>query len=293
MTEYKVQLDTYSGPLDLLLYLIRRDEIDVADIPIARVTQQYLEYMDLLKELNVDLAGEFLIMAATLMEIKSRMMLPAPPQTDDEEMEDPRLELVRQLMEYKRFKEAAMTLGEQAHERARRFGRPGEGPRLEERQAPESGLTEVGLWALVEAFSRVMKQTGRAGPHVVTYDDTPMEIWMERLVARVQQESPIPFLRLFAPDAGRAALIGMFLALLELILLQRVRADQEEAFGEIRIVYLGEGIQPGQPSTEIPDAARSQERAPDAPGHEEPAAASADEGTSDDTALDPKTTQND
>src|SRR5512137_203398 len=121
MQDYRVQLDIYQGPLDLLLYLIRRDEVDIYDIPIARITGQFVQYVELLREIDPNVVGDFLVMAATLMEIKSRMLLPRPPAEEgEEELVDPRLDLVRQLLEYKRFKDAAGRLAEAAEERAMR-----------------------------------------------------------------------------------------------------------------------------------------------------------------------------
>jgi segregation and condensation protein A len=124
--QYKVELDAFTGPLDLLLYLVRHEEVDIARIPISRIADEYLRYVSLMQKLNIELAGDFLVMAATLMEIKSRTLLPTPPLEDDEEWEDPCQELVLQLMEYRRFKEAAEALTEKAEERDKRFARPGE-----------------------------------------------------------------------------------------------------------------------------------------------------------------------
>ena len=144
MTDYRVALDIYNGPLDLLLFLIRRDEIDIYDIPIARITQQYLHYVDLLNQLDPEIVSEFLVLAATLMEIKSRMLLPHPPQEQmDEEIVDPRLELVRQLLEYKTYKDAARSLEEAAAERALRHERR---PTLPEGDTDEIAIEKVPVY---------------------------------------------------------------------------------------------------------------------------------------------------
>jgi len=125
-TEYKIDLDTYNGPLDLLLYLIRREEVDIYDIPITKITDQYMAYLNELQSIDIGLAGDFLVMASTLMYVKSQTLLPRSEETDEEEMEDPRRELVKQLLEYKRYKEASSTMTQMSEERSQRFSRPEE-----------------------------------------------------------------------------------------------------------------------------------------------------------------------
>lgn len=234
--DYRVQLDIYNGPLDLLLYLIRRDELDVYDIPIARVTEQYCQYVSLLEQIDPEAVGEFLVMASTLMEIKSRMLLPrTEAAADEEEIADPRLELVRQLLEYKRFKDAAGRLADHADERAGRAGRPPLGP-----LRPDPGqvdLEEVQVWDLLAAFSRMMTQTGRTAAHEVTYDDTPIALHAADIIDQLQQTSPLMFAAIFA-GRTKSECIGLFLALLELIRQRRIRAEQPERFGPIEIVLL-------------------------------------------------------
>ena len=257
-SDYKIDLDDYSGPLDLLLYLIRREEVDVYDIPVARITKQYLAYLDVISDLNINVAGEFVVMAATLMEIKSRMMAPQPELgPDEEEPEDPRLELVRQLMEYKRFKEASLELSERADRRAERFGRAGE--RVDGGVGPVSPLPEdMTLWALLDAFARILEQTGKRAPHRIVLDDVPQEEIIERLEARVRASARISFLDAFEGETSRAILVGMFLALLELVKRQVVRVEQEEAFGEIWLTYVPEEERPKdeqEPRTEAPSDA--------------------------------------
>jgi len=234
--EFKVALDTFSGPLDLLLYLVRREEVDIFDIPIARITEEYLRYLDLMSEMNVEMAGEFLVMAATLMEIKSRMMAPQPePLEEDQEPEDPRLELVRRLMEYRRFKEAAVELARRAEERAERFGRPGE--RVQEEHAP-AAAPGVTIWALLDAFSRVLEQTGARGPHRVVLEEIPQERLERELEERVRGAGRMTFMEVFRGRTSRALLIGLFLALLELARRGAIRVVQEEPFGEIWVSHV-------------------------------------------------------
>ncbi|HEX2971102.1 MAG TPA: segregation/condensation protein A, partial [Tepidisphaeraceae bacterium] len=186
--EYRVELDIYNGPLDLLLYLIKRDELDIYDIPIARITDQYLGYITLIKDLHekegldINLAGEFLVVAATLMEIKSAMLLPKPPPDPNapdanaaDELTDPRYELVQKLLEYKRFKDAANALERQQAIHQQRFPRvPGQ-REGDNNEPPPVDLEEVQIWDLLAAFTRLMQEVGQRKPryHEVIYDDTP------------------------------------------------------------------------------------------------------------------------
>jgi len=162
MQDYKVQLESYSGPLDLLLYLIRRDEIDVYDIPISRVLEQYLEYVRLLEELDPDTAGEFLVMAATLMEIKSRLLLPKPPPESQEADDwlDPRADLVRQLLAYRSFRDAAEGLNRMAAIRSQRFGRKPPDLADEENQVD---LEDLQIWDLMAVFNKLLAAIGKGG----------------------------------------------------------------------------------------------------------------------------------
>jgi segregation and condensation protein A len=234
--EYKVKLDVFTGPLDLLLYLIKRDEVDIQDIPIARVTDQYLQYMRLLEQLDANAAGEFLVLAATLIELKSRALLPTPPLEAGEEADDPRAVLVRQLLEYKRFKDAARALGHAADERAQRWvRRPADLP--PELQGVE--LEDVEVWDLLEAFGKVMSSIGQGpGRHEVRYDDTPIELWAAEIVAALERDGPTTFQALFAGRQVRLELVGLFLALLELVRAHRLGAEQDRAFGVIYLFLL-------------------------------------------------------
>ncbi len=233
---YRVQLDVFTGPLDLLLYLIRRDELDIQDIPIARLTEQYLDYVKLLEVLDPNTAGDFLVMASTLVELKSRALLPTPPLEAEEDELDPRTVLVRQLLEYKRFKDAAQALGSAAEERQKRFvRRPANLP--EELQGIE--LEEAQVWDLLSAFGRVMSTIGLGpGVHEVTYDDTPFEEYEAVILDRLEYESPIEFQALFADRSSRGEIIGLFLVVLELLRTQRLRAEQDRLHGTIYLFRL-------------------------------------------------------
>ena len=233
--DYKVELDTYSGPLDLLLYLIRQSEVDLWNLPIASITEQYLKYMELMTELNINIAGEFIVMAAQLIEIKSRLMTPEPEPMPEEEPDDPRMELVRQLMEYKRFKEAALALNDRAELRSERFARPGERP--DGTVGPVSGAPAgVSLWTLLEAFSKILQQTG--GDHKLVFDPMPQEKIQAELEETVRAAGRLTFAGVFQGQVTRLRLIGTFIALLELVKQQALRVEQEAAFGEIWLTYV-------------------------------------------------------
>lgn len=237
MSEYRVALDVYNGPLDLLLFLIRREEVDIYDIPIARITGQYVQYVDMLQQLDPEVAGEFLVLAATLMEIKSRTLLPRPPvDQDDDEIVDPRLELVRQLLEYKKYKDAARSLEEAAGERALKHPRR---PVLPPRDPKELELENLEIWDLFDAFNRLLEQIGtKQQVHEVTVDDTPLALHADDMVDSLEREGGTQTFEDVFAGRTRAEMIGLFLALLELIRRRRVRASQDHPFGPILIHLL-------------------------------------------------------
>jgi segregation and condensation protein A len=229
--DYLVELDVFRGPLDLLLYLVKRNEVDICDIPIAKITEQFLEYLAVLEIIDVERAGDFLVMAATLMEIKSRFLLPQD-ETGTEEQADPRMELVRKLVEYKKFKEAALHLEARAERQWYRIPRqPVEWPAGP--NPAEQPLRQVELWDLVSAFGRLMRETLALEPQRITVDQTPVHAHMESILARLRQERRLAFSKLFTPPHTRARLVGLFLALLELIKNCRIIAEQPESFAEI------------------------------------------------------------
>jgi segregation and condensation protein A len=243
--DYCVHLDVFTGPLDLLLYLIKRDELDIQDIPVARITEQYLEYVRLLEQVDPNAAGDFLVMASTLVEMKSRALLPSPPIESAEGTEDPRSVLVRQLLEYKRFKDAARALGTAAEDRAARFvRRPADLPP----HLHGIELEEAQVWDLLAAFGKVMTAIGRGpGVHQIRYDELPIEKHAEYIVAFIESEGPTTFASLFDDLLDRATIVGRFLALLELIRRQRVRAEQDRLFGTIYLFLYeevdGDGVE--------------------------------------------------
>jgi segregation and condensation protein A len=235
--DYRVSLDVYNGPLDLLLYLIQREEVDIYDIPIARITEQFVRYVDALKQLDPNLAGEFLVLAATLLEIKTRMLLPSAPSEDGVAVGvelDPRGELVRQLLQYKAFKDAAGDLRQAALERALRFARQVDKEAAEAERSVD--LEEVQVWDLVDAFSKLMESIGRkSGPPEIIYDDTPIELHSADILDLLARQGEMDFERIFEGRSKRSEIIGLFLAILELVRLKKIRATQDRNFGRIAV----------------------------------------------------------
>ncbi len=237
MSDYRVNLDIFAGPLDLLLYLVRKEEVDIYDIPIAKVTKQYVEYVELLKMFDLDLAGDFLVMAATLMEIKSVMLLPRPEleEAAEGEAEDPRAELVRQLLEYKRFKDAANLLEDAAAERKQRFTRSNIIlEHIKPTEEPELDLDQVSIWTLLEAFDTIMRSVGNLGDsykHIT--DDTPIDLYQIELLDRLQREGPMSLQKTFEGKNNKLSMIGLFLGMLELIRNKLIWAEQPDADGPI------------------------------------------------------------
>jgi segregation and condensation protein A len=239
--DYKVDLEVFEGPLDLLLYLIRREEVDIYDIPIEKITAQYMSYLDVMRMLDLNIAGEFLVMAATLMMIKSRMLLPvesrAADEPSDEEWIDPRLDLVRQLVEYKKFKDAAEKLLELETLQGEAFVFGGEEPVFE--KAPQDAgqaLGDIGLFDLLTAFQEVlsrapMEPLGHLDPIRWSVPDK-----MEAIEAMVKSGQRLAFSKLFNPESHRGEVIVMFLALLELLRLRQIVVFQNAAFHEILIL---------------------------------------------------------
>ena len=240
MPDYLVTLESFRGPLDLLLYLVKRNEVDIFDIPIAKIAEQFVEYMNMAQQIDVELAGDFLVMAGTLMEIKSRMLLPHDPAAAQDE-EDPRMELVKQLVEYRKFKDAAALLEGRAEEQTSRLTREA----LDEPLQPGGPrpLRPVELWDLVSAFNRLIREAEALQQQPVIVDDTPQHVYQRQIRRQLEQEGRCTFRELFRPPFNRSRLVGLFLALLEMIRINQLQIEQEERFGEIW-VSLVEGAPP-------------------------------------------------
>jgi len=236
MAGYEVKLERFEGPLDLLLHLIQRDEIDVYDIPIARITQQYLDYIELMRLLDLDVAGEFLVMAATLMRIKAKMLLPTPPPGEEEEI-DPRDELVQRLLEYRQFKEASTTLKSREEHRRMEYERgmvPGD------EEAGPLPLAPATLFHLLDALNRVLARLPARTVMELEGEAYDIEEKIERIHNRVRVAGKLSFETLLGECRSRLEMIVTFLALLELLKLHRIAAVQDVTFGEIELMLPAE-----------------------------------------------------
>jgi len=241
--DFRVDLSMFRGPLDLLLYLVRKHELEIADIPIAEITDQYLQYLAVLEQLDVDAVGDFLAVASMLIEIKSQQALPHCDEVE-EEVDDPRRELVRRLLEYKQYRDAASILEERGRSWQEHYPRLETDLPPERRRADDEPIQEVELWDLVSAFGRIMRESVAAGPSSIVYDDTPIRVFMARILERLQQAGRLGFRALFRREMHKSTLIGIFLAVLELVRHRHVRIEQNALFGEIWILPSQESAAP-------------------------------------------------
>jgi segregation and condensation protein A len=237
LEDYPVRLQNFEGPLDLLLHLIKKNEVDIYDIPIALVTQQYLDYLELMHELNLDVAGEFLVMAATLIHIKSRMLLPRPDPTQEDAEEDPREALVRRLLEHQKFKAAAELLHEREIQRSAQWARPDDRVANLAGDAPEPEI-DVDLFSLMAAFRQVLERARQRPVVVLPPEQISIETRIAQLLIRLSETDACGFEELFGDVESRGGLIVTFLALLEMIRLKLARVFQQGAFGPIRVYKL-------------------------------------------------------
>ncbi len=245
--DYRVELDNYNGPLELLLYLIKKEEVDIHDIPIARITQQYLAHVELIRRIDINLAGDFLVMAATLLEIKSRMLAPRPPAEPGEiagsveDLADPRQQLVQQLLAYKQYKDAADDLRRRSSAEQQRF------PRAVRRVAGKAplDLDDLNLFLLIDSFNAIMASVGHSAfGHEVTLDDTPISLHQADILDRLSREGPVTLQDMFAGRKNRGEMIGLFLAMLELIRLKQLRVEQPVALGPLMLSLAPPGEAP-------------------------------------------------
>ncbi len=244
-SEFRASLETFRGPLDLLLYLIKKEEVDILDIPVSRITEQYILYLQILKDLEPNICGEFLVMAAKLMEIKSRTLLPVEVvEEEDEEYEDPRLELVLQLLEYKRYKERSMVLEEMAERQSQRFRRPeADISSIPGADEPSFDLSRVSVWDLLTAFQRVQMALAMRQPHKVLFEDRPIEEYIDLIEQHIESsdEKQVTFDTLFETCQSRYDAVGYFIAILEMAKSGMILFSQLESFGNIVIRRRPEG----------------------------------------------------
>ena len=229
---YEIKLDIFEGPLDLLLYLIKKNEIDIYNIPIALITDQYLQYMEIMRSLNLDLAGEYLVLASTLIHIKSRLLLPREEKDDFEEEPDPRAELVKQLLEYQSYKEAALCLDSRLLlERdvfKRSYG-------INETDETEDDETELNLFDLVKAFQKLVSRMDKQELLEINGERMSLSDRINEIMERLAQVQPLLFTDIIEEIADRRSVIYTLLAILELMKLRMVKAYQSGPFGVIRI----------------------------------------------------------
>ena len=231
---YPVRLTNFEGPLDLLLHLIKTNEVNIYDIPIALITSQYIDYIDLMRDMNLDMAGEFLVMAATLIHIKSRMLLPRPDPAQEDPEEDPRDVLMRRLLEHQKFKAAAELLHERETLRSAQWTRP-DGPIAEIAGEPPEPEIEVDLFSLISAFRAVVERAKARPKLYLPSEQIPIEDRIEQLMMRLSETEACGFEDLFEDVQTKAGLVVTFLALLEMIRLKLIRVFQSGVVGPIRV----------------------------------------------------------
>lgn len=224
---YDIHLEIFEGPLDLLLYLIKKDDLDIKEIQIAQITNEYLEYMELMKEMNLEVAGEFLVMAATLMQIKAKMLLP-PSVEEEDEGPDPLDELKSKLLEYQKYKEVAQTLVQREQDNANVFYRP---PPVFDK---DEYMLDVSIFDLMESFRSVLKELPKEVKEIV-YKEIPIETRIREILDFMEGKEYVSFIEILRKETTRHGLIVSFLAILELIRLKQIIARQSEQFGDVRI----------------------------------------------------------
>ena len=241
---YKIKIEMFEGPLDLLLYLVKKDHLNIYDIPIAKVTEQYLQYLNLMQMLDLNVAGEFLVMSATLMQIKSKMLLPAEEGVSaEEQQEDPREELVRRLLEYERFKEIAQDLRQKETDQREVFKRP----RSELEKAPDEKKDvyfEASIFDLINAFSQALKDIPKEVFYEVVKDKFTVEEATHEILHLLLVKSEVKLSEIFGRAKNKLEIIVNFLAILELIRMKEITARQSELFQEIEIIRNRENIIP-------------------------------------------------
>jgi len=241
-SEFKIQLDQYTGPADLLLYLVRRNELSVDEIPVSVIARQYCEFLEVIEVIDINLVGDFLEIAGLLVESKLRAILPRNELLDDvKEQRDPRENLVHRLLMYKQFKDAAELLAEQGRQWQDRFVRVRDDLPPRRVDPAEQPIHEVELWDLVSAFGRVLKRQQTPPTEDIVYDETPITVYMQRIHNRILREQHVTFSSLFEPGMHKSALVGVFLAVLELVRHHNALTDQSDDHGEI-VIGRGEGF---------------------------------------------------
>ncbi len=236
MTKFRVNLEVFRGPIDLLYFLVRKHEIEISSISLASIAKQYSEYIDVLKEIDINMVGDFIELASQLVEIKTRAVLPRNEfETEEQTYEDPREDLVERLLMYKEFKEAASLLDEQGRQWQQRFTRLSDDLPPRKVDIATQPIKEVELWDLVSAFGRVLKNKPPEESKIY-YDETPIHVYMERIRQRIVNQDRVAFSQMFEPGMHKSSLVGIFLAILELSRHHSVQTQQDDDGGEIWVV---------------------------------------------------------
>lgn len=269
MMEFSVQLDVFRGPLDLLLYLVRRHEVAVTEISVAVIAEQFLRFLEGLESLDVDVAADYLAMASWLAELKSYELLPHAEELPEDELAgEPRQELVRRLLEYKRYRDLACVLEERAKEWQKQYRRLSDdlGPR--DRDPADEPLEDVHLWDLVNAFVRVLQENELQTGTTLVYDDTPLQVFIERIYRQLLERQHIALSELFYPGMHKSTLVGVFMACLELVRFGFARIEQHALFDEIHL-FLREDRPNRLPWEWSPDEDQTAEVSPNSAGDRE------------------------
>lgn len=231
--QFKVETDIFTGPMDLLLYLVKKHEVDVTEVPIARIASEFVAQLDVLESLAIDDIGDFVELATVLLEIKARSLVPRPDEDVEEAVEPVREDLVQRLLEYRQFRDAAAVLEDRSRQWELRFARlAADAP--PEREAPaEVAIADAHVWDLVGALGRVLAKREKRRPRQIVHDDTPLEVHVARVEAMVEERGRLVFTELFDDDMPRSRIVGLFLAVLELVRRGRLATHQDRLFGEI------------------------------------------------------------
>lgn len=237
LADYRVDLGYFGGPMDLLLYLVRRHELDICQISLKKVTQDFQQFLHVLEMIDLELVGDFVVVASTLLEIKSREVLPQPEvEESDEAIEESDSELIGQLLQYKKYKEAAQKLDERASDWLERYPRLSDDRPDLKRDRSLDRIREVELWDLVSALGRIVKLPDVAKTTTMQLDETPISVFQDRIKKRIEQEGRAAFSSFFDGEKFQSRIVGIFQAILELIRHESYRAEQESVFSDIWIL---------------------------------------------------------
>lgn len=266
MSDFRVQLDLFRGPLDLLLYLVRKHELEISSLQLGQIAVQFQNYLEVLKEIDINAVGDFLEVAGLLLEMKSNAVLPQPEDEEsgtEDAWQDPREQLVDRLLAYKQFKDAALLLSERSQQWQQKYSRLADDLPPREIAPQEQPIQEIALWDLVSAVGRILKKSKVPQQQEIIYDDTPIHVYVGQIQSQLTAAGQILFSEMFRPGMHKSSIVGVFLAVLELIRHHAVEARQDEVHGDILLVR-GESFRQAI-SAEAIDSYGSTSAPPDAP----------------------------